>query len=390
MENKAWTENNKFSICFLSSMHPPEDKRVFTKEAVYIADKGYEVIHLAPSNTAEVYQKDGVFISTYKTLGTGIHFRLVRLPRLFFFAREIDADCYHCNEPDSWIAGIFLKIFTGKKVIFDVHEHYPSRVAENYFPRLFRPFVESVVIVFFKILSNFTDVLIYAKKSVAADFPKKKKSVFVLNYTPIKNRDLDTDIQKQKTNERITAVHLGLISRKRGWPEAVNALSRIKHDFILHIVGKFSDGSADDFSKKVEELGIKDKVICEGWMNYDDAFERLLAADIGLILFQPGIKNHEFALPHKLFDYMLAGLPVIAPIFAKEIAPIVENENCGVLVNTDDPLEISQAFEYLISNPEKRYEMGQNGRAAVIREYNWEAEAEKLIDMYSNLLGNPI
>ena len=378
-------------ICFLSSAHPPFDKRVFDKEAVSLVNAGFEVVHLAPGELSKTFQRDGIKIITFpKILGRSYLKRLFLIPNLYARAVKINASCFHCNEPDSWIVGILLKIFKGKKVIFDVHEHYPSRVAEKISPKIFWPIVESIVIVFFRIFSYFTDVLIYAKKSVAADFPKKKKSVFVLNFTPIEKRDLDFEIQKQKTNERITAVHLGLISRNRGWPEAVNALSRIKHDFILHIVGKFSDGSADDFSKKVEELGIKDKVLCEGWMNYEDAFERLLAADIGLILFQPGIKNHEFALPHKLFDYMLAGLPVIAPIFAKEIAPIVENENCGVLVNTDDPLEISQAFEYLISNPEKRYEMGQNGRAAVIREYNWEAEAEKLINIYSNLLGNPI
>ena len=112
----------------------------------------------------------------------------------------------------------------------------------------------------------------------------------------------------------------------------------------------------------------------------------LLCADMGLILYQPGIQNHVFAFPIKMYDYMLAGLPLIGPEFAVEVEPVVREEKCGMLLNTSQPQEIALALDWMCANPERAREMGNRGRQAVLGKYNWESEADKLLQCYADLL----
>lgn len=377
-------------ICFLSSLHTPYDKRVYFKEALSLVKMGFRVIHLAPGEEDSTFERNGVLIKTYTGSKKNIIDRLFYIPKLLFLALGINAKCYHCNELDSWFVGIIIKIIKNKKVIFDVHEHYPSRVAENYFPARLGPFVERTVKILFKLLSALTDGLIFAKKSVAGDFPKKVKSINVLNYTSLDGIRIEEKWRSNKSKNKpsnITAIHLGLINQVRGWPQLVDAMNIVNNSRLnIHIIGTFSDGSQDDFEQQIASTGIENRFDFENWMPFEKAHISLLNADIGLVLFQPGIKNHEYAFPHKLFDYMLAGLPVIAPKFAQEIKPIIEKEDCGILVDTSKPNEISRALDFLADNPDERKRLGNNGKKAVIKKYNWENEAEKLINFYLDLL----
>jgi len=87
----------------------------------------------------------------------------------------------------------------------------------------------------------------------------------------------------------------------------------------------------------------------------------------------------------KLFEYMSAGIPVVASNFPlwKEI---VEGNNCGICVDPLKPKEIADAIRYLLEHSEEAKEMGENGRKAVEEKYNWETESKKLLQIYRELL----
>lgn len=373
-------------------MHPPRDKRVFDKEAVSLAQAGFEVVHLAPGE-GECAHERGVEIMTYHR-PKGIVGRMLQMPQLYRLAAKIDADCYHCNEVDSWFVGVLLKLTRRKKVIFDVHEYYPSTFAESRFPRWLRPFVASAVHFVFRVLIPFTDKLVFAKRSVAPAFSgSEEKQVLVQNFTRLAFQDGERQAETGRNLEgpkgTLTAIHLGLISRLRGWPQLLEALARVKSKNLhLSIVGTFNDGSQVDFERRVAELGLEGRVKVEGWMPFEQAYQRIQSSDIGLVLFQPGIQNHVYALPHKMFDYMLVGLPVIAPDFAEEVASIIKETDCGILVDPSNPDEIAKALDHLVADAHERQRLGENGRRAVLERYNWETEAEKLVNMYLGMVGD--
>ena len=102
------------------------------------------------------------------------------------------------------------------------------------------------------------------------------------------------------------------------------------------------------------------------------------------MLFQPGEENHRLAPPHKLFDCMLAGLPVVAPAFADEVAAVVREAGCGLLVDSADPGAIAAAVASL-ADPSRRAAMGEAGRRAALGRFGWAGEAARLVELYRRL-----
>lgn len=293
---------------------------------------------------------------------------------------------YHCNEVDSWGVGVALKLLRKRRCIFDVHEHYPSTFAESRFPRFAQPFVAGFVRFIFRLFLPFTDRLVLAKRTVSDDFKcSDNKKVLVQNFTPIDSLAIAQDRFVRNERDRFMLVHLGLFGKVRGWPQLLDALAMTDNRVCLQVIGEINDGSLEEFNARVVQLGLEDRVQVFEWMPFREAFGHLLQADAGVIAFQPHIQNHVFAMPHKLFDYMAAGMAVLMPKQAVEVAPIVEETQCGLLIDPSDPKDIAAAINTLLADPLAVQVMGERGQNAVRTTYNWEAEATKLINMYRDL-----
>ena len=376
-------------ICFVSALHPPFDKRVFDKEAKSLAAAGFEVLHIAPGTIGTQF-RSGVLVKTYehpKDL-LGRAFSILALCRK---AGTVDADVYHCNEVDSWLAGLLLKFLKRRRVVFDVHEHYPTTFGYGQFPSWLKSISALMIRALYLCLTPFTDYLIFAKKSVAADFPRSvDKSAIVYNYTPLRNKTISIrDVPSTVRNifeGKFSAVHLGLINKDRGWPQLLSALTKVTiPNFQFVSIGTFNDGSEKEFWESAMKLGVENRVVLCPWVPFQEAYWHLLCAQVGLVLFQPDDLNGVYGLPHKMFDYMLAGLPIIIPEFAIEIAPIVKKFDCGILIDTSDPDKIAEALNSLGRFEKKSKSMGARGRQAVIEEYNWESQSKTLVKIYREM-----
>lgn len=86
----------------------------------------------------------------------------------------------------------------------------------------------------------------------------------------------------------------------------------------------------------------------------------------------------------KIFESMEAGLPVLLSD-VKCYREIVEKYNCGICVDPHNSQQIKEAIQYLVENKEMAYQMGQNGRRAVLEEYNWESQAKLYIEVLTNI-----
>ena len=87
----------------------------------------------------------------------------------------------------------------------------------------------------------------------------------------------------------------------------------------------------------------------------------------------------------KVFQYMAAGIPVVASNFPKW-REFIEGNECGLTVDPLNPREIARAVQYLLDYPDQAATMGENGRKAVMEKYNWESESSKLLAVYGSLL----
>ena len=119
----------------------------------------------------------------------------------------------------------------------------------------------------------------------------------------------------------------------------------------------------------------------------DESFVRDLQMTADLLLYL-NVKSSPIywcTSPLKMFEYMAAGIPVIASNF-KLWKSIVEENNCGICVDPQNHKEITSAVEKLLKNPEIANEMGKNGQKIVKEFYNWKNEEKKLITFYKSLI----
>ena len=374
---KRILNNNK--ICHITTVHPPFDVRIFHKECKTLAKAGYEVYLIAQHDKDE--NVDGINIISLPKINSRIK-RILILPiKAFFKAIKLKADVYHFHDPELLPVGVLLKIFTGRKVIYDVHEDYGKQILLKYYiPKILRKSISFIIDVFEKDASLCFNGIITATDYILMNFSYHKKAISVKNYPIIENFSYK---EKYYDNKNVyTLIYVGGLAEIRGIIQMIKALEFFENKNIkLILAGKFESKDLED---KVKKLKGYEKVEYLGWVDPKKVPYLLNDADIGMVCLNPR-PNYLTSLPVKLFEYMLAGLPVVAsnfPLWKK----IVEGNNCGICVNPLDPKEIANAIKYLIDHPNEAKVMGENGRRAVLEKYNWEKESEKLVRLYEEIL----
>ncbi len=363
-------------VCMLSAAHPPTDLRVVGKQGAALAEAGWRVLHLCPAQPQAPATHAGVAIQGFPR-ARGWRGRVLGIPALARRAAASGAAVLHAHEPDSWVAALLAARRSGARVVLDVHEHYPSRL-DPHLPAALRPAARLALRLFCRWAARRADAVVLAKDGLAADFPARR-------LVPVRNYAAPTAQPPRRHGPGpLTLLHLGALGRSRGWPQMLDALALAPPGTRLHLVGRFTDGSEPAFHARATTLGLAGRVSLTPWLPHAEAMALAAGADIGLVLFQPGEANHALALPHKLFDCMLAGLPVIAPAFATEVAGIIRAAGCGELVETASPAAIAAAITRLAS-PARRQAQGAAGRAAALGPFGWAGEAERLVALYREL-----
>src|SRR5204863_980478 len=110
-----------------------------------------------------------------------------------------------------------------------------------------------------------------------------------------------------------------------------------------------------------------------GWQSREAMRDWLDEVRVGIVLYHPD-PSHVEAYPNKMFEYMAAGLPVFASDFPLW-CQIVDDTGAGLVADPLDPASIASAIDYLLTHPDEAQAMGRRGHAAVLKRYNWEAEA---------------
>src|SRR5262249_41666012 len=124
-------------------------------------------------------------------------------------------------------------------------------------------------------------------------------------------------------------------------------------------------------------------VVWRGLLNRRGIADLLGNVRAGLTVLHPET-NFLTSLPVKMFEYMAAGIPVIASDFPLWRS-IVRGTGCGILVDPCDPSSIAKAISYLLTHDAEAEAMGNRGRAAVKLHYNWDREERKLLHFYTSL-----
>ncbi len=371
----------RVKVCMMTSVHLPFDGRIFHRAAKSLVRAGYDVVLIARHDKEEVV--DGVRIVPLPQPKNRLHRMTKVLWRLHRLAVKEDADVYHFHDPELMIVGLLLKQ-RRKKIIWDVHEHYPNSILDkDYIAKPLRRLIAWAFDRFERAAVRCFDYVIYTTPFVGQRYQTMK-----VRSGPVENYPILTSSETFKREPRERIIYLGVMARIRGLVEVVEAFALVtkKHpQWQLDLVGSSRPPSFEqELRDLAKRLGVEANVQFVAWVPYEEKERLSCQASLGIITFLP-YANNLSCLPNKLFDCMVAGLPVIAsnfPLYEEVVRP----SHCGLLVDPTQPPEIARAMEYLIEHPQEAQQMGENGRRAVRDRYNWETESRKLLDIYEAVL----
>lgn len=366
-------------VVHMTSVHTPFDPRIFHKECRSLARAGHSVTVIG--RDWQEGERDSVKVKSIP----GDSSRLGRMTRtvwrIYEEARRQDADVYHFHDPELIPIGLLLRA-GGKSVIYDIHEDVPKDIiSKPYLPKWSRSWVSRFVDVLERTACGRFSALVVVTPSIAKRFtPINRHTVIVHNYPYVRELIREGD-EVPWESRRQSVAYVGGLSLVRAIREMVYAMAYLPGSLPaqLELAGPEAKGE-----NNLAEVSLHPgwaRVKNHGFIDQRSTFRILQNVRAGLVLFHPE-PNHFEALPQKMFEYMVAGLPIIAsdfPFWRK----ILGESGCAVFVDPQNPREISKAIEYILMNPREAEEMGRRGQATVLRNFNWDTEAEKLIQLYA-------
>lgn len=366
---------NAIKVCHMTSAHPADDVRIFHKECVTLANAGFQVFLVAANAQEETVK--GVQIVSANVPPAGRFSRMLKTSKAVYKkALTLDADIYHFHDPELLPYALRLKR-RGKKVIYDAHEDVPRQIlGKHWIPRFFRTIISASVEVFENFVSRKLSFIVVSTPTIQDRFSKINTNTKAICNYPILIEN--TAIPKW-TDRKDAICYVGGITVIRGIQELVESLSFVEN-VTLNLAGSYSPVS---LQSELMKLNGWSKVTDYGYVGRSKIVELLNQSKVGMVTLYPQ-DNYLDSLPIKMFEYMLAGIPVVAsnfPLWKR----IIETENCGITVDPHNSKEIADAVTYLLENDRLAQEMGERGRQAVLEKYNWEAEGKKLIAIYAEL-----
>lgn len=366
-------------VAHLTSAHPRYDTRIFLKQCTSLVRAGYEPSLVVADGKGDDV-KDGVRIYD---VGASLN-RMDRIRyapgRVLTKALELDVKAYHLHDPELIPIGLRLKK-AGKVVIFDAHEDVPKQLlSKPYLNKPSKRIMSTSLALYERWALKKVDAVVAATPQIRDKFRSMGIASIDINNFPIVGELVLGEVDWETKEDQVC--YIGGISRIRGILEVVEAMARVDTDARLQLVGAFAEADVEESAHNNFEGW--SRVDALGFLERDGVAEVLQRSIGGVVTFLPA-PNHIAAQPNKMFEYMSAGIPVIASDFPLW-REIVLGNRCGLCVNPRDPSAIAMAIDYLTAHPGEAENMGRNGQRAVAETYNWAAEEQKLLGLYEEFV----
>jgi len=372
-------ENVIIKIAQITSVHNENSTRIFYKECVTLANNGYNIIYIVPTDKDKYI--NGVKIKAVNKPKKRFERFVVTLWKIYKIALLENADIYHFHDPELISVGLLLKL-RSKKVIYDVHEDYSKQILSKKWigNKYFRKIVAFLFNIFEQIGVMFFNRIIAATPDIARKFPKNK-TIILRNFPILKLIDNAAPINYKK--DKPVIIYAGGLTKIRGIREIVHAMEYINDDAELWLLGKWENERFKEECKKLK--GWKHTKYL-GFKKLEEVYRLMKIADIGVFLIYPK-KRHKVGLPTKAFEYMACSLPIVLSDFPyrREVFG-----DCALFADPNNVYDIANKINNLIRDPALALKLEENGRSMVEKEYNWEIESKKLLQVYEELLGKSI
>ena len=357
------------------------DPRV-TKEAQSAFEAGYDVTVICRENLG--YQ------APYKIVTFGIKkptLRLLKYVERFFsllltflLTLKERPDLIHANDLDTLPVAFLAGKVLGAKIVYDSHELWPD-VNEN-----LQGFSGKIANQLQTFIVRRIDAVITVNEYLADVMARRmsiKPPLVVLNAPYLRGHEkIQPGEWIQQFQGKKIALYLSRYIPHRGIWDVIESARYLPEDIV--IVFRGYGPLEKEMRKRVTEANLDDKVFFLPPVPMEEIVSASMGADVALVLYDPVHDSHRNVSPNKLFQYMMAGVPVVCSdmVFLRKM---VTELNIGELYTPGDPESLASAIVNVVSDKKRHQEMVSN--CLHYRErFCWEVEGKKLIDLYQTLL----
>ena len=370
-------------ICFVNSVFGREDALIVYRQGKTLLEAGYGVSYTVFDDKPDEV-KEGIAIHSLGAGMTDAKSRFLKRPKILKeYLKEHPADVYQISEPELLQLGLYLKR-NGKKVVYNLREWYPDYYARKRKVKWQQKLINKLCELYFRRVARKIDAVFNCMPEMR-DYIEKVMPCRYFEDTanfPVVNKDFHLSFEEYSQRKPIIS-YFGSIYTISCQEVILKALESFP-DVEYLLAGVFYE---DNYKKMLVQM--------PSWrqVKFKNGFTREeLPGIINCSIMGNVVKDfNQTETPQgsysiiKIFETMEAAVPVIlakVPLYEQ----MVEKYHCGICVEPHSVEDFKKAINYLLTHKKEAYEMGQNGRRAVIEEFSWDSQAKGYLKVMNELV----
>ncbi len=376
---------SKLDVVHVTTVHQAIDARIFYKECASLHKHGLKAAVVGPHFAKDV--RDGIPIFPLRKPSNKV-FRLLFSPFMaLFVVIRLNPKIVHFHDPEIIPVAVLLRLM-GKKVIYDVHEHYLEIKSLESKIRLLNQMHKFMLrIILERVPSLIFNALVFPTLSLSDAVAGHDKRLVLVNFLgreTISKASRGEQFQSY-TKKEYDVVFMGSISLMRA-AELIKMFEIILKErpnskFLL--LGMPAQTVAWIKDQRLSR-SLKDSIFFHEKVPHLEVFKILSQARVGFN-YHPMKPRFKVAIPMKVYEYIAAGLPVVSSSFPELESQFRQGE--VLLVKGDNQTDYAHAVLKLLESKNLQERMSAIAYKKILEELNWEAASEpKLIALYQHLL----
>jgi glycosyltransferase involved in cell wall biosynthesis len=296
------------------------------------------------------------------------------------------ADVYHAHDAKALPACYLASLLRHKPVIFDAHE---LPLAEETGTRNWRG-----LIALFSVLLAWMVPRCAAVITVSPSIAQEIRARYaLLNVALIRNVPAYREVPKTNRLQEYLgldpgvriALYQGNLQANRELDRLIRAASFLEQDIVVVLMGPDAEGIQAHLEMLIRSERVTGSVKIVPPVPYIELLDWTASADIGLLIYAPGYSpNVRMCLPNKLFEYLMAGLPILASQL-DAVSDVISTYDIGQIVPSLEPIDIAVAINEMVADHSEYNRMRNNALDAVKKDLCWEKESQRLINLYHEI-----
>ena len=296
------------------------------------------------------------------------------------------ADIYQAHDLNTLPVAWWAARKHGAKLVYDSHELYLDR--NRVTPR--GKIDDYLLSRMEKFLVQRCDAVITVNQSIAKVLSERYRipEPHILMNAPVAKSHVEQKVSETLRSllsipsDHYILLYCGGITFNRGLEKVIESLTYLP-DCYLVFMGYGSDNFKEELQTIADELGVASRFSFFGPVPSSQVTTFAACADLGVAPIENVCLSYYYCSPNKVFEYLNAGLPVIASDFP-EMRSVIDEFEVGAVFDPGDPQDIARAARGVLDNPEISREMKQKTIKAA-KQFNWENEAVKFLSIYRSI-----